>query len=63
MGEDDFQSMSGRDLRAVDIGRGEHAPSAPDSEGRLAHKVIAALRKRGIACCLVISESDYPARR
>jgi hypothetical protein len=62
MGEDDLQSVPDRDLRAVEIGRREHAPSAQQSQGRFARKVIAALRKGG-ACCLVISDTDYTARK
>jgi hypothetical protein len=63
MGEDDFQPMPGRDVRGIEMGRAEHAPSAQDSQGRLARKAISALRKGGIACCLVISDSDYPGRK
>jgi hypothetical protein len=59
MREDDFQSLPDRDLRAMEMGRRARAPSAQQSQGRLARKVIAALRKGGIACCLVISDTDY----
>ena len=61
MDEDDFQAVLGRGLRAVETEPNE--PSTDNSQGRLARKVIAALRKGGIGCCLVISESDDRARQ
>jgi len=53
----DFQAMLGRGLRAAEPER-----SADKARNALIRKVIIALRKRGIGCCLVVSETDAPAR-
>jgi hypothetical protein len=53
----DFQAMLGRGLRAA-----EPEPSADKARDALIRKVIIALRTSGIGCCLVVSETDDPAR-
>jgi hypothetical protein len=58
---DDIQAMLGPRFHAV-----EPKPSEPSTDGAQAHvvrKVIAALRQAGIACSLVINESDHPGRK
>ena len=58
---DDIQAMLGPRFHAVEPTRGGLSTDGP--QGHVVRKVIAALRQAGIACSLVINESDHPGRK